>query len=65
MKLVAAAICLSPVALSYTGILDGKSATVFPDNDALSELKKGGAIYVDEDVVASGNIVSAIAPEDS
>lgn len=60
---VIGAICLSPVILARAGILEGKSATVFPSGDALDELKRGGAIYVDRDAVVSGNIVTGNGPE--
>lgn len=58
-----AAICLSPVVLAEAGILKGKKATVFPDKEAIEELKKYGAIYVDKGVVRDGKIVTAKSPE--
>jgi len=59
---VVAAICLSPVVLARAGILKGRKATVFPSNDAVAELKKGGAIYKDESVVIAGRIVTGRDP---
>ncbi|MCW3135428.1 MAG: DJ-1/PfpI family protein [Canidatus Methanoxibalbensis ujae] len=55
---VLAAICLSPVVLAKAGILDGKKATVFPHKEAIDELKKNGAYYVDENVVVSDNVIT-------
>ncbi len=60
---VIGAICLSPVILAKAGILKGKKATVFPDKEAIEELKKGGAIYIDKGVVVDGNIVTAKSPK--
>ncbi|MCD6127529.1 MAG: DJ-1/PfpI family protein [Methanomicrobia archaeon] len=59
---VVAAICLSPVVLANSGILKGKEATVFPDPEAVSILKKY-AIYKNENVVVSGRIVTASSPK--
>ncbi|ACX72635.1 intracellular protease, PfpI family [Methanocaldococcus vulcanius M7] len=59
---VVAAICLSPVVLARAGILKGKKATVFPDPEAIEELKKYGAIYEDKGVVVDGNIITAQSP---
>jgi protease I len=58
-----AAICLSPVVLARTGILNGRKATVFPSPDAVTELKKGGAIVVGLPVVTDGNVITANGPE--
>ena len=55
---VLAAICLSPVVLAKAGILEGKKATVFPYKEAIDELKKNGAYYVDENVVVSDNVIT-------
>jgi len=57
-KLVAA-ICLSPVVLARAGILKGKQATVFPAPEAVEELKRNGADYVNQKVVVSGKIITA------
>ncbi|EHP89679.1 DJ-1/PfpI/YhbO family deglycase/protease [Methanotorris formicicus] len=59
---VVSAICLSPVVLARAGILRDKKATVFPTKEAIEELKKHGAIYVDEGVVVDGNVVTAKNP---
>jgi len=60
---VVAAICLSPVVLARAGCLDGKEATVFPDSEAVRELKSAGVRYVDEGVVVSGSVVTARDPQ--
>ncbi|MDF2957259.1 MAG: Protein/nucleotide deglycase [Candidatus Alkanophagales archaeon MCA70_species_1] len=60
---VVAAICLSPVVLARAGVLEGKKATVFPSPEAIEELEKGGATYVDEEVVTAGNVITARDPE--
>ncbi|MFQ5976270.1 MAG: DJ-1/PfpI family protein, partial [Candidatus Hydrothermarchaeales archaeon] len=60
---VVAAICVSPVVLAKAGLLEGKKATVFPGQDTFSELKKGGAILVDEGVIATGMLVTGCGPE--
>ncbi|ENN96522.1 Pfpi family intracellular protease [Methanocaldococcus villosus KIN24-T80] len=58
-----AAICLSPVVLARAGVLKDKKATVFPTKEAIEELKKYGAEYVDEGVVIDGKIVTGKSPE--
>lgn len=58
-----AAICLSCAVLARAGVLSGRRATVFPARRALLELKRGGAIYVDEPVVRDGMILTASGPE--
>ncbi|RJS72252.1 MAG: DJ-1/PfpI family protein [Candidatus Syntrophoarchaeum sp. WYZ-LMO15] len=59
---IVAAICLSPVILARAGILDGKNATVFPDDEAIKELVENGAIYQDEEVVVSDRIITGRDP---
>jgi len=56
------AICLSPPVLARAGILAGRRATTFPAGSALLEMKRGGAIYVEEPVVLDGTIVTASGP---
>lgn len=60
-----AAICLAPVTLARAGVLNGKAAAVFKQPATIEELKKGGATYVDKDVVISGNIITASGPQAS
>ena len=57
------AICISPVVLARAGVLKGKKATVFPDPEGISELKKAGAIYVNQQVVTDGKIVTGDGPD--
>lgn len=59
---VVAAICLSPVVLVNAGILENKEATVFPDPEAISILKKH-SIYKNEEVVVSGRIITSSSPK--
>jgi protease I len=58
-----AAICLAPPVFARAGILMGVRATVFPAPRAKLELKRGGAIIVEEPVVQDGAIVTANGPE--
>ena len=55
---VIAANCIAPVVLARAGILQGREATVLVRPGTIEELEKGGAIYRDEAVVASGNIIT-------
>jgi len=52
------AICGAPPALSKAGIMNGKTATMYPWEDGIKELEKYGATYVDEEVVVSENIIT-------
>ncbi len=55
---VIAAGCIAPVVLARAGILQSREATVLVRPGTIEELEKGGAIYRDEAVVASGNIIT-------
>ena len=55
---VIAASCIAPVVLARSGILQGREATVLVRPGTIEELEKSGAIYRDEAVVASGNIIT-------
>lgn len=57
-----AAICLSPVVLARAGILTGKKATVFRSPDAISEMKRGGAVLTNLSVVIDGTVITADGP---
>jgi protease I len=56
------AICLAPVVLARAGILKGKKATYFESPVSFREMKAGGAVLVDEPVVADTRIVTANGP---
>ncbi|HDP70112.1 MAG TPA: DJ-1 family protein [Actinobacteria bacterium] len=58
---VLGAICIAPVTLANAGVLDGKEATVFSSKAA--QLRAKGAIYVNEDVVQAGKIITARGPQ--
>jgi len=64
-KLVTA-ICVAPALLAKAGILEGKEATVWSSalsKDYIKILQEEGAIYKDEPVVVSNQIVTANGPE--
>lgn len=59
------AICISPLILAKAGVLKGKKATVW--TSALNKkpertLKENSAIFIDEDVVVDGDIITANGP---
>lgn len=62
---VVAAICLAPVVLARTGILKGRRCTVYPTPESLNEIRNGGGIYQDTDVVVDGRIITANGPDAS
>lgn len=64
-KKIIAAICAAPPVLARAGILKDKKATMFPWSDGIKELTKNGAIYVDKEVVVSGNIITGRNPDAS
>ncbi len=60
------AICVAPALLAKAGILKDKEATVWSsalNKDYIEILKEKGAIYKDESVVISGQVVTANGPE--
>lgn len=57
-----AAICISGVIFAKTDILQGKKATVWECPESLAAYQEGGAIYMKEDVVTDGHIVTANGP---
>lgn len=60
---ILAAICIAPTILAYAGVLNGRKATVYnKDGKSYKILEKNGAIFVDEDVVVDGKIVTASGP---
>ena len=60
-KLVAA-ICIAPRILAKAGLLAGKNATMFPDDDSKRILEEGGAEISSQNVVADGKIVTGDGP---
>jgi len=64
-KLVSA-ICIAPVLLAKSKLLENKRATVWSsplDKSAIKILKENGSIYVDQPVVVDGKIITANGPE--
>ena len=62
---VVAAISLSTVVLAKASLLEGRNATVYFHPEALEELKKGGATYVEDKVIVDQNIIMAEGPKES
>jgi protease I len=61
---VLAAICIAPTILAYADVLEGKKATVWNEDGHQRELLENqGAIYVAEDLVVDGKLVTANGPE--
>lgn len=59
---IVAAMCAAPPTLAKAGILKGKTVTMFPWEDGIKELTTRGAIYVNEETVTDGNIVTGKNP---
>jgi len=62
---IVSAICAAPPTLAKAGLLKGKNATMFPWDEGIKEITKNGAIYVDQETVVSGNIVTGKNPDAS
>ncbi len=65
-KKILGAICISPVILAKSGVLQGKKATVWSSasyHQSIDELVKNGAKYVDQPVVKDGLIITANGPD--
>lgn len=58
---VYAAICIAPVILANAGLLQNKKSTSFLSE--INILKEKGAIYVNEEVVVDGKLVTADGPK--
>ena len=58
---ITSAICIAPVILANSGILENKEATVFPDGE--EQLKQAGAQLKDKPVVVDGKIVTGNGPD--
>jgi len=59
---IVAAMCAAPPTLAKAGILKDKSVTMFPWDDGIKELTTRGALYVNEETVTDGNIVTGKNP---
>ena len=55
------AICIAPATLANAGVLKGKKATAFPSSEAA--LRTHGSIFMKQDVVTDGTIVTAVGPQ--
>lgn len=60
---VLGAICLAPVILAKAGVLDGKTATVYPSE--AGALKSKGVIYKNKKVCTDNRIITGNGPEAS
>lgn len=57
------AICLSPVVLAKAGIIREKKVTVFNDDQAIDEIRKGGGIFTSEPNVVDGRLITGNGPQ--
>jgi protease I len=62
---IVGAICIAPMILAKAGVLKGKKATVAPSNEAHRLFKQAEVNLVNEEVVASGHVVTADGPHAS
>ncbi|WP_459202179.1 DJ-1/PfpI/YhbO family deglycase/protease [Methanococcus sp. CF] len=60
---ITAAICISPAVLAQAGLLTGKKATVYPDDESIAVLQQNGAIYLDEAVIVDGKVITGRNPD--
>ncbi|MCF7846181.1 MAG: DJ-1/PfpI family protein [Candidatus Peribacteraceae bacterium] len=60
---ILAAICAAPTILAAAGVLDGRAATVFPDENYEKFLTEKGAILSKNPVEVDGKIITANGPE--
>ncbi len=60
---VVGGITMGPLALAAAGLLTGKRATVFPEKNAIRELKESNAKYEQRHVVCDGNVITGDDPE--
>lgn len=58
---IVGAICIAPVILANAGLLEGKTATVFPDGAPV--LKEKGANYTGKSVEVDGRIITGNGPD--
>lgn len=59
---IISAICLSPPILARAGVLKGKMATVWNDDPAIEEIRRGGGIFKSDPVVVDGRIITGNGP---
>jgi protease I len=59
-----AAICHGPYTLISAGLVKGRHLTSYWHDGVPEEIKKGGGIWVDKEVVRDGNLVSSRWPMD-
>ncbi len=59
---VVAGICASGAVLAKAGVLNGRAATAFPDDEIIQILKERGAKYIKRGVVVDGKIITAEGP---
>ena len=60
---ILAAICIAPTILAYAGVLEGKKATVWNEDQQQQKLlETQGAIYTGEEVTVDSRIVTANGP---
>ncbi len=60
------AICIAPTILAKAGVLKNRKATVWHselDKKPIKVLEENGAVFVGEDVVEDGNIITANGPQ--
>jgi protease I len=57
-------ICHGPWLLASAGLVNGRRLTSFWHDEVPEDIKKAGGIYVDEEVVVDGNLVTSRYPGD-
>ena len=57
-------ICHGPWLLASSGVIKGRHLTAFWHDGVPEDIKKAGGIYVDEEVVVDGNLVTSRYPGD-
>ncbi len=62
---VTGAICISPNTLANAGLLEGKNATVYGDDESIANLKEHGCNYTGLDITIDGNIITASGPKEA
>lgn len=63
-KKIIASVCVSSLALGKAGVLEGKRATVYHQQNGIrkQQLEESGAIFVDEALVCDGNMITSTGP---